>query len=98
MEALDELVVLSAADPLNLIGILTPQARIASVYRNRVLLKDGVPIAALEGGELRRLTESAFDDEHLKSLLARRSLRAPLKPHLRLPTAREARALARVVH
>ena len=98
MEALDELVVLSAADPLNLIGILTPQARIASVYRNRVLLRDGVPIAALEGGELRRLTESAFDDEHLKSLLARRSLRAPLKPHLRLPTAREARALARVVH
>jgi len=98
MEALDELVVLSAADPLNLIGILTPQARIASVYRNRVLLKDGVPIAALEGGELRRLMESAFDDEHLKSLLARRSLRAPLKPHLRLPTAREARALARVVH
>jgi len=98
MEALDELVVLSAADPLNLVGILTPQPRIASVYRNRVLLKDGVPIAALEGGEVRRLAESAFDDEHLKSLLARRSLRAALKPHLRLPTAREARALARVVH
>jgi ATP-dependent helicase Lhr and Lhr-like helicase len=98
MEPLDELVVLSAADPLNLVGILTPQARIASVYRNRVLLKDGVPIAALEGGELRRLAESAFDDDHLKSLLARRSLRAPLRPHLRLPTAREARALARVVH
>jgi len=98
MEALDELVVLSAADPLNLVGVLTPQARIASVYRNRILLKDGVPIAALEGGELRRLAESAFDDEHLKSLLARRSLRAPLNPHLRLPTAREARALARVVH
>src|SRR6185436_6178860 len=98
MEALDELVVLSAADPLNLVGILTPQPRIASVYRNRVLLKDGVPIAALEGGEVRRLAESAFDDEHLKSLLARRSLRTALKPHLRLPTASEARALARVVH
>ena len=98
MEALDELVVLSAADPLNLVGILTPQPRIASVYRNRVLLKDGVPIAALEGGELRRLAESSFDDDHLRSLLARRSLRAALKPHLRLPTAREARALARVVH
>jgi ATP-dependent Lhr-like helicase len=98
MEALDELVVLSAADPLNLVGILTPQARIASIYRNRILLKDGVPIAALEGGELRRLAESSFDDDHLRSLLARRSLRAALKPHLRLPTAREARALARVVH
>jgi hypothetical protein len=31
-------------------------------------------------------------------LLARRSLRQPLKPHLRVPTPREARALARVVH
>ena len=98
MEAVDELVVLSAADPLNLAGILTPHARVASIYRNRILLRDGVPIAALEGGELRRLAESSFDDDHLRSLLARRSLRAALKPHLRLPTAREARALARVVH
>jgi hypothetical protein len=62
------------------------------------LLMDGLPIAALEGGEVRRLAESPFDDEHLKSLLARRSLRTALKPHLRLPTAREVRALARVVH
>jgi len=98
MEKVDELVVLSAADPLNLVGVLTPQARVAAVHRNRLLLKDGLPIAALEGGQVRRLAESAFDDDYLKSLLARRSLRVPLKPHLRLPTAREARALARVVH
>jgi ATP-dependent Lhr-like helicase len=98
MEKVDELIVLSATDPLNLVGILTPEARIASVYRNKLLLRDGLPIAALEGGQLRRLAESAFDDDHLKSLLARRSLRSPLKPHLRMPTAREARVLARVVH
>ena len=98
MEKIDELIVLSATDPLNLVGILTPEARIASVYRNKLLLRDGLPIAALEGGQLRRLAESAFDDDHLKSLLARRSLRFPLKPHLRMPTAREARVLARVVH
>jgi ATP-dependent Lhr-like helicase len=97
-EKIGELTVLSAADPLNLVGILTPEARIASIHRNRLLLTDGLPIAALEGGEVRRLAQSPFDEEHLKSLLARRSLRAPLKPHLRLPTAREARALARVVH
>src|SRR6185503_3367140 len=98
MERIDELVVLSAADPLNLVGVLTPQARVASVYRNKLLLKDGLPIAALEAGELRRLAESSFDDDYLKALLARRSLRFPLKPHLRAPTARETRALARVVH
>ena len=98
MERTDELAVLSAADPLNLVGVLTPHPRIASVHRNRLLLKDGLPVAALEAGELRRLADVPLDDDHLKSLLARRSLRLPLRPHLRLPTAREARALARVVH
>jgi hypothetical protein len=39
-----------------------------------------------------------LEDDLLKSLLARRSLRYPVKPHLRAPTAREARVLARVVH
>src|SRR6266436_4410679 len=57
---LDELVVLSAVDPLNLVGVLTPEARVAAVHRNRILLKDGVPIAAVEGGELRRLADSTF--------------------------------------
>jgi ATP-dependent helicase Lhr and Lhr-like helicase len=97
-EKIDELLVLSATDPLNLVGILTPEARVASVYRNRLLLKDGLPIAALEGGELRRLAPSEVNDDQLRALLARRSLRYPVKPHLRVPTAREARVLARVVH
>ena len=90
-----ELVVLSAADPLNLVGILTPEARVAAVYRSRVLLMDGLPIAALEGGELRRLARSSHEDAFLRNLLARRSLRHPLLPHLRQPTAREAALLAR---
>jgi ATP-dependent Lhr-like helicase len=98
MEKVDELVVLSAADPLNMVGILTPQSRIAGIHSNKVLLKDGVPIAALEAGEVRRLAESAHDDQELKSLLARRSLRHMLKPHFRTPTAAEVQALSRVVH
>jgi ATP-dependent Lhr-like helicase len=97
-EKIDELVVLSAADPLNLVGILTPEARVAAIHRNRLLFRDGLPIAALEAGELRRLSDSSFGDDQLKTMLARRSLRHALKPHLRLPTPREARALARVVH
>jgi ATP-dependent helicase Lhr and Lhr-like helicase len=98
MERIEELLVLSAADPLNLVGILTPEARVASVYRNKLLLNDGLPIAALEGGALRRLAPSEMSDDQLRALLARRSLRYPLRPHLRVPTAREARVLARVVH
>ncbi len=92
---LDELVVLSAADPLNLVGILTPGARVPAIHRNRILMRDGLPIAAVEGGQLRRLADSDFDDARLRTLLARRSLRHPLRAHLRAPTLREAALLAR---
>ena len=95
MERVDELIVLSAVDPLNLVGILTPEDRVPAMYRNRVLYRDGLPIAAVEGGQLRRLAESEMSDEKLRTLLARRSLRHPLRPHLRTPTAREAALLAR---
>ena len=94
LEKPGELVALSGADPLNLVGILTPEARVPATYRNRMLLSDGLPIAALEGGEIRRLADSAVADSSLKSLLERRSLRHPLKPYLRLPTQRERALLA----
>ena len=99
MEKPGEMIVISAADPLNLVGILTPEARVPAVHTNRLLLEDGLPIAALEGGEVRRLAPTRLGDEELKSLLARRTLRRALQPHLRAPTAREAKALTgRVVH
>jgi hypothetical protein len=80
--------VLSGADPLNLIGILTPDARVAAIHRNRVVLKDGVPIAALESGELRRLGPSELGDDALKALAARPSHR-PLHPYLRVLSSRK---------
>lgn len=88
MEALDELVVLSAVDSLNLVGILTPEDRVAAVRQNRVLYRDGLPLTAAEGGERRRLGHTDLGDENLRALLARRSLRQPLRPHLRTPSAR----------
>jgi ATP-dependent helicase Lhr and Lhr-like helicase len=45
----------SACDPLNLIGILTPGARVSAVLGNRVIFRDGVPVAALELGKARTL-------------------------------------------
>jgi ATP-dependent Lhr-like helicase len=78
-----ELLVLSAVDPLNLVGILTPEARVAAVYRNRILLRDGVPIAAVEGGQMRRLGDSELSDDQLRTLLARRSLRHPVRPYFK---------------
>jgi len=98
-EKIGELVVLGAADPLNLVGVLTPEARVPAIHANRLLLKDGLPIAALEGGEVRRLAPTELGDDALHGLLARRSLRRALEPHLRTPTAREAKALAgRTLH
>src|SRR2546428_6851638 len=39
----EERISLSACDPLNLVGILTPGARIPAMPQNRVLFVDGVP-------------------------------------------------------
>jgi ATP-dependent Lhr-like helicase len=98
-EKTGERIVLSAADPLNLVGILTPGARVAAIHTNRLLLVDGVPVAALEAGEPRRLAAIDLGDDALRALLARRVLRGGLQPHLRTATAREAKALAnRTVH
>ncbi|HET7159787.1 MAG TPA: hypothetical protein VFI62_12385, partial [Burkholderiales bacterium] len=90
-----ELVVLSAADPLNLAGILTPDARVTSIAQNRILLRDGVTIAAWEGGKVRRLGTSELDEDTLHALLARRGGAKPLKPYLRQATERERQLLER---
>jgi ATP-dependent Lhr-like helicase len=52
---LDEWVSLSAADPLNLAGILTPGPRLAALTGNRLVCRDGVPIAILSGGNVQFL-------------------------------------------
>jgi ATP-dependent Lhr-like helicase len=52
-----ELVSVSAADPLNLVGILTPGRRVPATTRNRVLFRDGIPIAFREGSETHFLEE-----------------------------------------
>ncbi|MCH8268401.1 MAG: DEAD/DEAH box helicase [Acidobacteria bacterium] len=60
-EAAGRLLVLSAADPLNLAGITTPGRKIAAVGGNRVLYRDGIPLAAREGGSLIELHPSAAE-------------------------------------
>jgi ATP-dependent helicase Lhr and Lhr-like helicase len=49
------LISLSGADPLNLVGILTPGPRLAALTGNRVLYRDGMPIALLAAGEVQFL-------------------------------------------
>jgi ATP-dependent Lhr-like helicase len=69
----------SAADPLNLIGILTPGARLASLTGNRLLYSDGVPIASFAAGEVQYLeTLEPKQQWEAQTMLLRRHVPAAL--------------------
>jgi ATP-dependent Lhr-like helicase len=51
----DQWIAVSGADPLNLVGILTPGARVPAISTNRVLYRNGRPAAVLLGREVRAL-------------------------------------------
>jgi ATP-dependent helicase Lhr and Lhr-like helicase len=53
----NRLITISAADPLNFTGIITPGDRIRAAQGNRIVFRNGVPIAAMEGDVLKRLAE-----------------------------------------
>jgi ATP-dependent Lhr-like helicase len=70
---------LSGADPLNLVGIITPGARLPSLSGNRLLYRDGVPVALLAGGEVSFLeTLPPQEQWQAKNLLLRRHVPAAL--------------------
>jgi ATP-dependent Lhr-like helicase len=75
--ATDQWVSLSGADPLNLIGILTPGPRLPALSGNRVVYRDGIPVATLAGGSVQFLA----DMEHAAQWEAqKRLLRSPATP------------------
>lgn len=68
-----EWVSLSAADPLNLLGLLVPGPRLPALAGNRVLYGDGLPLATLAGGEVRFLaTLDAAEQWRARNALLRR--------------------------
>ena len=50
------LIVISAADPLNLAGIVTAGERVRAAGRNRIVYRDGMPLAVMEGEFVRELS------------------------------------------
>jgi len=56
--AADQLNVINASDPLNLGGIITPGVKTTAITGNRILLRNGVPVARLQGEELELLGQS----------------------------------------
>jgi ATP-dependent Lhr-like helicase len=71
-----ETVMLSASDPLNLVGIITPGQRLPALPGNRLLLKDGVPIAVRSGKQVAFLRETRAEEEWT----IRRQLMGPWRP------------------
>ncbi|MCP5468113.1 MAG: DEAD/DEAH box helicase [Deltaproteobacteria bacterium] len=52
-----DLIAISAADPLNLLGILMPNNKIVRLSANRILFEDGLPVALLESKEIKYLKQ-----------------------------------------
>ncbi len=69
---------LSGAGPLNLLGILSPGPRLAALTGNRVLYRDGLPIATLTGREVRLLERLDPSEEwEARNAVLRNSSRPP---------------------
>ena len=66
---------ISACDPLNVVGVLTPGERVPAVLGNRVAFRDGVPVCSLENGEM--VIRSNVDEA---TLAQARSLLGPPSP------------------
>ena len=70
---------LSGADPLNLLGIITPGARLASLSGNRLLYRDGLPIATYAAGEVQFLeTLEPKEEWEARNAVLRRHVPAAL--------------------
>jgi ATP-dependent helicase Lhr and Lhr-like helicase len=65
--------VISATDPLNLIGIILPGERIPALHTNRILFRNGLPVAKLLNSDIQYLQE--VDDNQqweINNLLTRK--------------------------
>ncbi|MBV9876738.1 MAG: ATP-dependent DNA helicase, partial [Verrucomicrobia bacterium] len=77
-----DLIPISAADPLNLTGVLTLGLRVAAISAHRVLLRDGVPTVALKAGQLVPLTQGVDAiDQTIERALKIGSMPAALRPY-----------------
>jgi ATP-dependent helicase Lhr and Lhr-like helicase len=86
------LVAISAADPLNLVGSLTPGERIPALARNRIVFGDGVPLAVLEAGKVRFLGDYPPEQQQaILTVLNRRPASAKLRMYLGMAGRRPAR-------
>ena len=58
----EELILITAADPLNLVGVLSKHDRVPRIASNRIAYLDGLPIAVLRGGNA-EIMETAREEQ-----------------------------------
>ena len=81
------LTVISACDPLNLIGILTSTDRIRAIPGTRIAYRDSIPVTVMEGDFLR-----PFDQPDIEAAAALAGRRVPVaagfvgQPGVKTPT------------
>ena len=77
------LVSISASDPLNLTGIITTESRVPAFLNNRILYKDGEPVAIKTGTEVAYLkTFEKKEKWELHTKLIRRDIPPKLRKYL----------------
>jgi len=81
-----DLVAISAADPLNLTGLVTPGQRVPSQAGQRLLYCDGIPIANNAQGKISFLVNIEPEDEwQIRNALLRKSRLTEYQHVPRLP-------------
>jgi ATP-dependent Lhr-like helicase len=79
----EEMVCISASDPLNLTGIVTPGPRVAGLVNNRILFRDGDPIVVREGKKIRFIKEPDEADRWaIQKAVEQREIPPKLKPYI----------------
>jgi ATP-dependent helicase Lhr and Lhr-like helicase len=83
---IESMVSVSAADPLNLVGIITPGGRVTAFTSNRILYYNGEPVAVLESGDTKFLVELSRSLEwKAKAALMRKATPPQIRSYLRRP-------------
>ena len=71
-ERKEQYITISASDPLNLTSIITSGDRVPSISGNRILYRNGVPIASSIGGNVNFLQEvDSVDEWEIRNALIR---------------------------
>ncbi|MDQ2822273.1 MAG: DEAD/DEAH box helicase [Pseudomonadota bacterium] len=67
------LVCIAGIDPLNLCGTLLPGAKVPAVAGNRILFRDGAPVATIVAGKIDYLIDPGVEREAMHSALTSRA-------------------------